>query len=92
MDIDVVEIQHNLGCIIAELGLIRNDTASVSADRLRRLSDYLIDNQLAFEKAIRNEVRDKGSDLRRSELMPLTMRKMASATMMKSTMVCKNAP
>ncbi len=42
MDIDVVEIQHNLGCIIAKLGLIHNDTASVSTDRLQRLSDYLI--------------------------------------------------
>lgn len=63
MDIDVVEIQHNLGCIIAELGLIRNDSASVSTEILQRLSDYLTDNQLAFEKAIRNEVRDKGSDL-----------------------------
>lgn len=62
MDIDVVEIQHNLGCIIAELGLIRNDSASVSTEILQRLSDYLTDNQLAFEKAIRNEVRDKGSD------------------------------
>ncbi len=37
MDIDVVEIQHNLGCIIAKLGLIHNDTASVSTDRLQRL-------------------------------------------------------
>ena len=47
MDIDVVEIQHNLGCIIAEIGLIRNDSASVSTEILQRLSDYLTDNQLA---------------------------------------------
>lgn len=62
MDIDVVEIQYCLGCIIAELGLIRNDSASVSTEGLQRLSDYLTNNQLAFEKAIRNEVRDKGGD------------------------------
>lgn len=68
MDRDVVEIQHCLGSIIAELGLLRHDLASISVDRLKCLSNYLEDNQLAFEKAIRNEIKDKGSDYYVSQL------------------------
>lgn len=59
---DIVEIQYGLNRLIAELGLLRNDFSSVSSKGLNRLSDYLTDNQLAFEKAIRNEVVDRGSD------------------------------
>lgn len=59
---DIVEIQHALGNIISELSLIRNDISTVSVDGMNRLLSYLTDNQLEYEKAIRNEIRDKGSD------------------------------
>lgn len=59
---DIVEIQYGLNHLIMELGLLHNDFSSVSSERLNRLSDYLTDNQLAFEKAIRNEVVNSGSD------------------------------
>lgn len=59
---DIVEIQHNLGHIIADLKLLGNDLASVSTEEMERLSNYLADNQLSFEKALRNEIKDKGSE------------------------------
>ncbi len=35
---DIVEIQHNLGHIIADLKLLGNDLASVSTEEMERLS------------------------------------------------------
>lgn len=67
-NMDVVEIQHTLGRLVAALDLIRNNMDSVSSVRLGELSAYLEDNQLVFEKAIRNEVKDKGSDYYVSQL------------------------
>lgn len=68
---DIVDIQHDLGSIIADLRLLDNDLASVSNEKMEKLSNYLADNQLSFEKAIRNEVKDKGSDYYMSQLYRL---------------------
>jgi hypothetical protein len=68
---DIVEIQHNLGHIIADLKLLGNDLASVSTEEMERLSNYLADNQLSFEKALRNEIKDKGSEYYVSQLYRL---------------------
>lgn len=59
---DIVEIQYSVNRLIAGLSLFRNKISSVSSDGLQRLSDYFADNQLDFERAMRNEVKDKGSD------------------------------
>lgn len=59
---DIVDIQHSIGKMISDLCLIRNTVCTVSADGLNGLSEYLADNQLEYEKAIRTEVKDKGSD------------------------------
>lgn len=59
---DIVEIQHTLGNIISGLSLIRNDISTVCADGMNQLLCFLTDNQLEYEKAIRNEIKDKGSD------------------------------
>ena len=60
--IDIVDIQHSIGKMISDLCLIRNTVCTASADELNSLSEYLADNQLEYEKAIRAEVKDKGSD------------------------------
>lgn len=59
---DIVDIQHSIGKMISDLCLIRNTVCTASADGLNMLSEYLTDNQLEYEKAIRAEVKDKGSD------------------------------
>lgn len=59
---DIVDIQHSIGKMISDLCLIRNTVCTASADGLNSLSEYLADNQLEYEKAIRSEVKDKGSD------------------------------
>ena len=59
---DIVDIQHSIGKMISDLCLIRNTVCTASADGLNGLSEYLADNQLEYEKAIRTEVKDKGSD------------------------------
>lgn len=59
---DIVDIQHSIGKMISDLCLIRNTVCTASADELNSLSEYLADNQLEYEKAIRAEVKDKGSD------------------------------
>ena len=59
---DIVDIQHSIGNMFSDLCLRRNTVSTVSADGLNGLSEYLADNQLEYEKAIRTEVKDKGSD------------------------------
>lgn len=67
-NMDIVEIQYTLGRLIAALDLIHNSMASAPSVGLGKLSAYLTDNQLDFEKAIRNEIKDKGSDYYVSQL------------------------
>lgn len=44
---DIVEIQHTLGHMVAALDLIHSNMASISPVGLGELSAYLTDNQLA---------------------------------------------
>lgn len=66
---DIVDIQHSIGKMISDLCLIRNTVCTASADGLNGLSEYLADNQLEYEKAIRTEVKDNNDSVKITEVV-----------------------
>ena len=65
---DLIEINHTIGCLSAELSLYECNICEVSLTTLRKLSSFLRERHLDFERDIRAGIRDKVTEFYTGEL------------------------
>ena len=65
---DLIEINHTIGCLSAELSLYECNICEVSLTTLRKLSSFLRERHLDFERDIRAGIRDKATEFYTEEL------------------------
>lgn len=65
---DLIEINHTIGCISAELSLYECNICEVPLASLRKLSSFLQERHLDFERDIRESIRDKATEFYTEEL------------------------
>lgn len=65
---DLIEINHTIGCLHAELSLYECDMGNIPLETLRKLSAFLRDSQLDFDRGARAAMRDKATEFFMGEL------------------------
>ncbi len=65
---DLIEINHTIGCLSAELSLYERDMNNVSLVTLKKLSTFLKENHLDFDRGARAAMRDKATEFFMGEL------------------------
>lgn len=65
---DLIEINHTIGCLHAELSLYECGMSDVSLATLRKLSVFLKESQLDFDREARAAVKDKAAEFFMREL------------------------
>ncbi len=56
---DLIEINHTIGCLHAKLSLYRCGMDNVSLATLKKMSSFLKDSQLDFDRGVRTAMKDK---------------------------------
>lgn len=65
---DLIQINHIIGCISADLSLYECSICEVSLPTLRKLSSFLQERHLDFERDIRESIKDKATEFYTEEL------------------------
>lgn len=65
---DLIQINHIIGCISADLSLYECSICEVSLPTLRKLSSFLQERHLDFERDIRESIKDKATEFYIEEL------------------------
>ncbi|MBD5358714.1 MAG: hypothetical protein HDR88_17285 [Bacteroides sp.] len=65
---DLIEINHTIGCLSAELSLYECDMNNVSLVTLKKLSNFLKESHLDFDRGARAAIRDKAAEFFMGEL------------------------
>lgn len=65
---DLIEINHTIGCLHAELSLYECSMNNVSLATLKKLSSFLKDSHLDFDREARAAVKDKATEFFMREL------------------------
>lgn len=65
---DLIEINHTIGCLSAELSLYECSMSDVSLTTLRKLSSFLKESHLDFDRGARAAVKDKAIEFFMEEL------------------------
>ena len=67
-DMDLIEINHTVGCLSAELSLYECDIQEVSPSTLKKLSSFLSKSHYDFERDIRDGIKNKATEFYTQEL------------------------
>lgn len=65
---DLIEINHTIGCLSAELSLYERGMSNVSLATLKKLSAFLKESHLDFDRGARAAMRDKATEFFMGEL------------------------
>lgn len=65
---DLIEINHTISCLSAELSLYECDMNNVSLVTLKKLSTFLKESHLDFDRSARTAIRDKATEFFMEEL------------------------
>lgn len=65
---DLIEINHTIGCLSAELSLYERGMSNVSLATLKKLSNFLKESHLDFDRGARTAMRDKATEFFMGEL------------------------
>lgn len=65
---DLIEINHTIGCLSAELSLYERGMSNVSLATLKKLSTFLKESHLDFDRGARSAMRDKATEFFMGEL------------------------